>query len=522
MSSTTMHIPRPLPVPAIALLKRKTIGALRQKRAFLFLAAFLALMSVLFCMSLPPQIDVQDTEGRTHELFEIFSGVLIGAALLLMPGLAAASLVTERSQEHFDQLRLTLISPLGVVLANIANSVIFFLLLVVGAAPVLSVALFAIGVDYRQVTVAMVTGALIASVGAIMGTLAGALFRKAIAAILAAYVFAGASLGILPLMPEVLPINDALIAGSVMVVCANVAAIAISVILLRRLPAPRRIVQTELIDDLHVLENRRKKFPYYLIDPLRRDDPIADHANPLLVREIRTGLTTRIGGAIRIAYLSLIIAGAAVIVGAFAGQLKVPMEYLCILIPISLWITVSAISAAMFSRERDRDTVDMLRMTQIRARQVITARLAAVLLAIAPFLPGPLFIMTVAPISGVEFKFAAYALVVGIVCSILQTACVTLYISMSTQKTGATFIVSVITSALLFAWPLIVEIVYDLADVPYPEMLRVFSPVVSYPSAMGRGGEASFFVSIPLSLFISGLLIAFSIARYRLLFGKED
>lgn len=517
-----------LPVPALALMKRQTILGLRQKRTFGYLAALLGVLFLMAWASMPRSMEmfnVQEAAQRSRDVFEVLSNVLLGAALFLMPGFAAVTLAAERSQERFDQLRLTLISPRGIILANIVNSLAFFLLLLTAAIPVISVAMFSIGVDYGEITrrMSLVGGGAVS--GAAMGTLAGALFRRPIAAIIAAYVLmAPCVLNGTLAMPMLFQSVPGLLWPLVVTVGMLIAATALSVVLLRRLPAPRRVSSVKPVDDPDVLAQRRKTFPYYLIDPLRRYEPIADDANPVLVREIRTGLTTRTASAIRTGYISLTVSAVLLVLTIpplFTSSLHI-LEGLLTAIPVVSWIAVTAVASGIFSQEHEQEGLDMLRMTPLQAPQFVAAKFVCAILAVIPILAGPMLMMLLMPIAGARAYLVVCTIAVVLVSSVLQSVSVCLLVSMSLRKTGAAFIVSVIGSALLFGWPLLFAIAADALGVSIPKSMTAFSTPLAYAGILPHDRNLSFPVSIVLSLFVAGILIALSIVRCESILRRED
>ncbi len=155
----------------------------------------------------------------------------------------------------------------------------------------------------------------------------------------------------------------------------------------------RPIIAKKLIDDQAVLERRRKRFPYYLIDPLRRAQEIGDRQNPVYVKEKRVGGLAKIHVLIRISYVGLILS----IPLIFFVVVKEPdIETMG---TIALWaisfvmLFMPILASTGITREREENTLDLLQTTLLTPSRIvwgkflIALRFLAILYLSILFLP---------------------------------------------------------------------------------------------------------------------------------------
>jgi ABC-type transport system involved in multi-copper enzyme maturation permease subunit len=412
-------------LPSAALVKKELITDLRRPRSFVSLAIFVAVAIVSAVGTLPEEVQTANpaalgaySRGLT---LVIMSTLLIGCALFI-PGLAGSTIVTEKEQRTFDMLHLTLIRPAGILIAKLLNTLGVFVVLTVAILPVLGTVFFLVGVDWvevaRMFAVILVTSASCAMVG----IACSARFRTTVVAVIASYVgmliLMGAPLFLIRALAAAFGVRGVMRAaeGSFEVLLPLVtvaytgtprtfllailyqsifAAICffLALRILRRPPKPAKVETRKPIDDVALLEARRKKFPFYLIDPLRRKESIEDLQNPMLVKELRWGTMGRATTLIRVFYTSFIvflIACAFVLFNTMSATtqmdynlaiLTLMMIQMCLIVTIAPTLVANALT-----KEHEIGNMDMLRLTLLSPREIVLGKLLAGAVCLSPLL----------------------------------------------------------------------------------------------------------------------------------------
>jgi ABC-type transport system involved in multi-copper enzyme maturation permease subunit len=450
------------------LLKSELIGNLRRPRSFICLVLFVGACMV----AMIPTLIWWETGGApmgqiSSLVFNSLCAVMAVGGTLLLPGLAAISITSERDQDTYDLLRLTLIGPGGLVLGKLIGVVGLYLLLCVAALPLMGVVFFLVGLDWVEVLRNFGLILLNAVACASAGLMCGAGFRRAVVAVLAAYL---CTFGLYFIGGRILISGTSgLPSGSYIFVLAytfgGIAAFflsMLSVAILQRPTGVQGAPPNKVIDDPAILEARRKKFPYYLIDPLRRKEAIGDHQNPMLVKELRWGAITRATVAVRVFYLSVF--GYAALGISFAWPAWPGWAYdvnrLCQSVANSLVVQTGltvllcpALAATAFTKEREMGHVDMLRMTLLAPRQILAGKLAAGLLAIAPLVLGATFAgLPILAMTGLDRSL--WTLVAGyptLYVNVWVAICLSLYASLLTRRSSTAMVLSYLFSIVLLA-----------------------------------------------------------------------
>jgi len=480
-------------------------------------------------------------------LFSILVAVAVGAAILLLPGLAAASLAVEHEQNTHDLLQMTLIRPRGIVLAKLANVLGLYFLWCVAALPVLGLVLFLVGVDRVEVARAIAAVFLNALMCAAIGLLYGSLFRKTAHAVAYAYLgvllfyllgmsglMCAGTYGIPP--PVRLRVSDlaSLYFATVAIACLVGAA--------RYLPRHKRtppaLTHRSFIDDRALLDARRRRFPYYLLDPLRRKPGISDRWNPMLVKELRWGLITRANVSIRILYTTVIIATALNLATVWPGLyvgIGNAVEGLLALMLAQSGLAVLAVPLLMsnaFLKEREGGNVDLLRATLLTPRQIVLGKLAAGLVALSPLLLAvtlaglPVIAIAAIYSRGLAVFLAGYP---TLYVSVWLAACLTLRVSVWAKRAAVSLVVSyVLVVAVLggLYWIIVLVVIPEiwgpgLSERAIESSVVYWSPFWAYGwtfalTAAGSIEITRWLASLGLYAAFGLLLVALSVRHFRL------
>ena len=133
-----------------------------------------------------------------------------------------------------------------------------------------------------------------------------------------------------------------------------------------------------VIDDPKLLAERKLKFPFYLIDPIRRRGHIPDWVNPVFAREMRA---QAFGGGIwifRSAYVCLAVSMIlmALVSGNFVMQSPDVIRTVALVFQLGLiLLVVPSLTVGAITQERERGNLDLLRQTRISASQFVIGKL---------------------------------------------------------------------------------------------------------------------------------------------------
>jgi len=135
--------------------------------------------------------------------------------------------------------------------------------------------------------------------------------------------------------------------------------------------------QTVVVDDARQLSQRKLRFPFYLIDPLRRRGHMPDWVNPVFAKEMRA---KALGGGIwifRSAYLCF--AGSMVLMALVAGNLAMQspdvIRAIALVFQLGLIVlVVPSLTVGAITQERERGNLDLLRQTRISPVGFLTGK----------------------------------------------------------------------------------------------------------------------------------------------------
>lgn len=514
-------------IPSFALVKRELIRSLRKVGSFIILLAFLILTFLIFA-SIYPAYPLQPMEmsrisGRLIGGITILLFILI---TLLIPGLAATSIVGEKEADTFDMLNLTLIKPGGIIFGKMISVVGFFILLTISIFPVMSVVFFLTGVDWVELSISLCWLIAYAFVCAMIGIFCSTLGKKSSHAIFRSYEALFVHALLLPLLiyvavgaasinhnPSpflvfttalVLFIPDEMsagmrIGGIFYQIVWGLLFYWVSTLILRRPSAGQKVSSEKPIDEPKKLAERKYKFPYYLVDPLKRKKPISDDINPMFAKEYWWGISNRQTVMIRAFYISLIF----YTIGAFAS----PLVYI-----ISSAIFAPAMLAGALTIEREAGNLDMLRMTLLKPKEIVMGKLYSGAISLLPFVVSAMIASIIAaaakPNSAVD-HFTGF---------ITLLACMTLSINLSllasllSLRTSSAVVLSYLFNFAAFAGiASFSQISFDLNT----ETMAFLSPIIAYVEyALVKRQLSMWLSNIIFFMFVSYILMKLNIFTF--------
>jgi hypothetical protein len=450
-------------------------------------------VSILVAVAnLPSRITWITASGwASRELVQTIIFTLSIGCLLFIPGLAGTAIAAEKEQRTFDLLHLTLIRPRGIVIAKLLNTLGLFLLLTVATMPVLGAVLFLVGVDWAELARLLMVLTAATFSCAMVGMLCSARFARTSVAIIASYVgmliVMGGPLVLVELFTTIFRIrgfmdaidpfervlsppyaimsmrttlSDSLLSTLYQVTIALICFF-LTLHILRRPPKPAKVETRKPIDDAAVLETRRRSFPFYLIDPLRRKEPIEDERNPMFVKELRWGTMGRSTVLIRVFYSSFIaflLAAAVIILTTIYGGRSIIQyrESIVFLLVIQMGVTViigPALLANAFTKEHELGNMDILRTTLLMPEEIVSGKVLAGAVCLSPLLLAallsslPLAFVALFHTGALATLFTGY--VTLLVCAFVSLS-LGLLASILTRHTGTSIVLSYLMSIMVF------------------------------------------------------------------------
>lgn len=556
----------PASLPFLAVVRRELLVQMRLKRTFAFLVLWVV-FSLLVVVENWPQDGVRAHGDYTYLAEEIVGFILLSlvtAIALLVPSLASAAFAGEKEDNTYDLLILTLIWPSGLILAKLLSAVGLLLLMFLATLPALGSVFFLIGMSVGEVLYAFGIILLAALSCALISLYCSARCQRRVPAALASFLtiiilMGGWYLLLIPLdvfgwididrdgeWVFVITCPPAtcllLYEGPRAYAVYGLAALYHALLALTAYASTLHILRRPLrlpkkpkgipLDNRAALAARRKRFPYYLIDPLKPKKPIADGRNPLLVKELSWGLTLRGAVSIRIFY-------AAILVGLFVA---IPVLYSYMpqislatgeeaLVSLFLIYTILILLAApvflggVFAKDRHVGTVDMLRMTLLRPRSIVLGKLLGALVSLSPLVAASvlnaLFALTFFKFSTQSLQGFFYGLTT-LAVSLLIALSVCLFTSVMTKQSSTAMLTAYLLLTLIgIGLSLALILLYGLLDISWifnthrSNTIMALSPIVALALLVDNSrGYPYWASSMAAYTILSGLLIAFSAWRF--------
>ena len=411
--------------PSAALVRRELLRDLRKVRSFICLIALVGFCCYIALLLWPRDADMSLWISTSRQIFWSITSLLTAGCILLVPAFAAGTVLGEKQTRTFDLLSLTLIKPSGIVLGKLLNAVGFFVILVIATLPAFATLFFLVGFDLVEVFQVSAVILSTAVACAAIGVMCSCLFRRTGNVVGAAYlgmlilmglpfylVWARAATAIMyanlqsvlaSCAPVLCPINTLLAVaqhtlftsqfclflayqGAFTVVCALVATL-----VLRRPQEPPKLRAGRSRKS----GVRRGILRLPLLSWANRDRPIEDNRNPLLVRELRFKAGRRLESPVLILVAGFIVYSLIGVIMYLQSDNRYPqfddlvLVWLGLLIGPAVFLTPGR-TADSFTKEYEGQTMDMLRMTLLRPRDIVRGKALAGLFWVMPFLLGVL------------------------------------------------------------------------------------------------------------------------------------
>jgi ABC-type transport system involved in multi-copper enzyme maturation permease subunit len=449
-------------------LQRELLVNLRMTRAFVLLLFYLALLGLVVFLAWPQeeQLDLTTNPEASRRLVNlVFLGQYLLASLLA-PSFAAGSISGEKERKSYEMLLASPLHPAAIVLGKLLASLAHLLLLIVASLPIVMLCLPLGGVSLYEV-LAMYLGLILSVITFGMISLAASsYFRRTSASLVVAYLV------ILPLALFGVAVWTALagqgqtrliVAATVLPgICFLICTALFRATAARLLHPPDVGSEGKEVVDLEAeakgavgLVIQSDQFPDWLFAPRKRTDLLADGANPVFDKEMRSEIFSQGTLMLRVVIqVSMVLAIPLMACFLYIWPNLAPW-YLSYAILFNMLVG-PVFSAGSVTGERERETLDLLLTTSLSPWQILWAKLLSglrVSSVLTMFLLWPLA-LAVAMVNTYWSNMPvvlAYLGIVLVVC--LTTATIALFCSVLFRKTSISLMTTYLAIVVLFTLP---------------------------------------------------------------------
>ncbi|MDW8343524.1 MAG: ABC transporter permease [Verrucomicrobiae bacterium] len=395
------------------ILQRELISLLRARATVVLVWVYLVLLGGLV-LWMWPETGVYSLAARTsRSLLVVFTVTQVLLVVVYAPAFAATSITLEREQNTYDLLFATRLRPFQIVIGKLGASISTLLMFVVLALPLFATCFFLGAISVRETLIILAVVSMTAVFFGLLGLAVSAVAGSSHGAMVATYVLV-LLLGAGPWVPHLLlrhqvwaqpftqqiralspvaamlsvvsPAHEATAAWQLYLLFTAAGSVVLGMFLvgsvyLRRTRPPRPHGKT--ITDPDELRRRKLRFPFYLIDPMRRKQPIPDWINPVFAKELRS---QALGGGIwlfRAAYTCFAVSVLlmAAVAGNLVGQTPDVIRVVAVVFQLGMVVlVVPSLTAGAVTQERERGCLDLLRMARIRPASLLSGKLGVALL----------------------------------------------------------------------------------------------------------------------------------------------
>ncbi|MCC9603645.1 ABC transporter permease subunit [Stieleria sp. JC731] len=462
-------------------LQRELLVNLRTKRAFVLLGLYQLLLATVVIAAWPndQRLDLTSTPPSATKLVNLFFLGQYVIASLMAPSFAAGTIAGEKERKTYEMLLASPLRPGAVVLGKMVASLTHLGMLIIGSLPIIVLCLPLGGVHVYEVLAAYF--GLIVSVvlfGAI-GVLCSSYFPRTSSALVVSY------LAILPLVIGACVFWASLgDDGYLRLRIATVVfpAFGLTAVILMGSAAAGRMLYPpdvgsegkEVIDLEKEAEEavglviQPDQFPDRLFAPPKKDEMMADGANPVYDKELHSEIFSQGTLMLRLV-IQISILLAIPMMGYFLFFQQHQAPWFCVYVIVFNMLVGPSFLAGSITSERERQTLDLLLTTPLSPVQILWGKFIVrfrISLVLTGFLLWPLLL-------GAALNTAFWSnlisvglmfLIVGVVC--LVNCVVALTCSMFARKTSIALLTTYAVLLLLYVVPPSLSIVTRMLNMP--------------------------------------------------------
>ena len=500
-------------------LQRELLVNLRMPRAFVLLFLYQALLAAVVYFAWPQgiRLDLTENPEAARQLVDVFFLGQYMLASLMAPSFAAGAITGEKERKTYEMLLASPLKPAAIVLGKLIASLTHLGILVFTSLPIVMLCLPLGGISIYEVLAAYL--GLIVSVitFGFISLACSSYFKRTAAALVVSYLL------ILPL--AIIGVlfwswlgDHGQIRLIATVTLLPVAGLAVCIALFfntsaRLLHPPdvgsegKEVVDLDLEAKTAVgLVINRDQWPDKMFAPGKRDDLLADGANPVYDKEIRSEIFAQ--GTLMLRLVIQVSMLLAIPLMAFCLYISPHLApwYMCYVVVFNMLVG-PVFSAGSVTSERERQTLDLLLTTTITPWQILRGKLVAglrVSSVLTGFLLWPLLLACIM-VSSYWTNLAAvacYILIILLTC--LTTAIVAMFCSVLFRKTSNSLMVSYCCILVLFCAPLAMNFFASTffpdepatAKVEYTQVVSPFATCFNVPQDLGDDDHVSEYIEV--------------------------
>ncbi|MGD9721805.1 MAG: ABC transporter permease subunit [Pirellulales bacterium] len=457
-------------------LQRELLVNLRMVRAFLLLLFYLGMLGVVVLLAWPQErhLDLTTNPEASKRLINlVFLGQYMLASMMA-PSFAAGTITGEKERMSYEMLLASPLRPGAIVLGKLLASLCHLMLLIFASLPIVMLCLPLGGVSIYEALAAYFGLFVSVITFGMISLAASSYFRRTSASLLVSYLL------ILPLaLFAVLCWWGLADRGQLRLTLTLTVLPLVSLLLCVRLfrdtcarllhPPDLGAGGKEVVDldeeakEAMGLVIQSDQFPDWLFAPSKRNDLLADGANPVFDKEMRSEIFSQ--GTLMLRVVIQVSMLLAIPLMAFFLYVWPNMAPWYISYVVFFNVLVGPVfSAGSVTSERERETLDLLLTTILSSGQILWAKLVSglrVSSVLTMFLLWPL-LLAVVMVNAYWSHLGVVLCYVAIVLTVcLTTATVALFCSVVFQKTSISLMTTYLVISLLFLVPLAVTYFAD-------------------------------------------------------------
>lgn len=405
----------------------------------LVLWAYLLILSCTLLLLWPGSGVISLVSQSGKQIFFIFFAINLTLMLLIVPAFSASSVTSEKENDTYSSLFMTLLSPTDIMLGKLSASLAIITAISFFAMPIASICALTGGISLVFLFKIMIVILLTAVSYGLIGLACSVLTKQSSSSIILNYVlillFAGGTwlpasllgnlIGFKTLMQYIKSISpydaifflfypesyystmeitsrgSALINPFTIFIVASILISAVSfLIFYSKILSPEGKAgkkTDQMLSDRKKLFKRKLSWPFYLIDPLKRKKNIRGLSNPVFVAEMRSKLFANPKFILRaISIIFILSLGLMILIAVQFGISLQPntVKIVSIIFQLSVVALLApGVSSGLITDERSAGTFVSLRLTPLKPWTVIFGKLKATLFYALIFIISSLFIL---------------------------------------------------------------------------------------------------------------------------------
>ncbi len=489
-------------------LQRELLVNLRMPRAFVLLFAYIALLGAVVYVAWPNQtrLDLSSNPDASKRLINLFFLGQYVLMSLMAPSFAGGAITGEKERRTYEMLLASPMRPGAIVLGKLLAALCHLAVLVFASLPIVMLCLPLGGVSIWEVVGTYVAmAASVVTFGMICLT-ASSYFTRTLASLVVSYlmILPIALFGVLfyRVFEEAAQFRLWVLMGIFPIACLVLCGLLFRATCRRLLHPPdvgaeaKEVVDPEQEQKSAVgMVIRSDQFPDRLFAPPKRTDLMADGANPVYDKEMRSELFGQGTLMLRLVIQSSMF-------------LALPLMAVCLYIK-PLWIpwytsyvllfnmlVGPVFSAGTITSERERQTLDLLLCTTISPWQILWGKLLSSLrvsCVLTSFLTWPLLLAwLLPPWTYWHDTVSIFGYIVIVALASLTTTVLAMFCSILFRTTTVSLITAYLVIIVLFAVPVAVE--------AFAQLLFSGSTTTAWISQLTFTSPFSASFALPLSL----------------------